>query len=172
MCWDFSDRGLEITASTSHRNEAFRPIWFWSFADFCDSKVFRDTSRVLGLCMENKTTCEASVVSSPGRSVSDGSVAHYKYFHWRAGEWCPNSILSVLKQTIITPMITTVVTNFCCCHLQFWEESQVLRRGIEALPVDVSSCLSPSAWKLTCSAKMWQHRSQNTLWPMPLQSLR
>lgn len=118
MCQDFSDRGLEITGS----------------------KVFRDTNRDLGLCMENESTHKASMVSSP-----DGSVAHYKYLHLRAAGRCLNSVLSVLKQIIITPMITTVVTNFCCCHLQFWEESQVLKQGIEALPVNVSRCLSLSA---------------------------
>ena len=105
-----------------------------------------DTSRDLGLCMENESTRKAYMGCSPGRSVSDGSVAHCKYSHLRTVVWCPNTLfLSVLKQITITPMITTVRTNFCCCPLHFWEESQVLNLRIEALPVDVSRCLSPSA---------------------------
>lgn len=131
-----------------------------------------DTGMDLSLWRENRSTHKASMVFSPDRSVSDWSVAHYKYSHLHAVKCCPNSIFSVLKQTIITPVIPTVVTNFCCCHLRFWEESQVLKQGIEVLPVDVSSCLSPCARKLTCCAKIWQHRAQNAPWLIPLQSVR
>lgn len=100
-----------------------------------------------------------------GGSVSDGSVRHYKYSHLHAVMWCPNSpFLSLLERITITPTITTAVTNFCCCPLHFWEESQVLKLGIEALLVGVASCLSTSAWKLTCCVKIWQHRPQNALW--------
>lgn len=131
-----------------------------------------DTGMDLSLWVENRSTHKASMVSSPDRSVSGWFVAHYKYSHLHAVEWSPNSIFSVLKQTIITPVIPTVVTDFCCCHLQFWEESQVLKQGLEALPVDVSSCISPCAKKLTCSAEIWQHRPPNAPWLIPLQNMR
>lgn len=45
-----------------------------------------ESTEDLGLCVGNESTHKTSMVSSPGRSVSNRSVARYKNSHLRAVE--------------------------------------------------------------------------------------
>lgn len=106
-CRDTSGRGLGITAPPLMEVKPSAPSGF--ILSLFSVTWCSDTSKDLGLCMDHESTHKAYAASRPGRSVSDGSGAPWKYSHLCTVEYLLNSFLCVLKQITITRIITTVV---------------------------------------------------------------